>query len=154
MASVGISSECTAPARSEHTLPEEGAVINIFGASVTVFHWLSLVFSLEMMLPDAVPCQRCTRIRRLHVHIATTVVEKVYPFLCHFVSEHLGNPLCAQLEIGNYSLHSLTRDGNVVCYCLLKNATILLDHFINMISENFVGCCSWSPATLLVIQLT
>jgi hypothetical protein len=33
------------------------------------------------------------------------------------------------------------------------NVTILLNHFINVISMSLFSCCSWSPAMLLVIQV-
>jgi hypothetical protein len=84
-----------------------------------------------------------------------TKSANAHPLLFQFLSERPGNPSRAQLsasDISNYRLHSLMWNDSFVSYCLLRYATILLDHFINAISVSLVGCCSRSTATLLVIQ--
>jgi hypothetical protein len=43
--------------------------------------------------------------------------------------------------------------GSFVSCCLLRNATILLDHFIHPISASLVVCCSGSPARCFSLRL-
>jgi hypothetical protein len=82
-----------------------------------------------------------TIIRHLHVHIAT-IVSKCHLLPFQFLSEHMGNSSCGQLlvsETSNYRLHLLTGNGNFICYCLLRNAIILADHVISVISVSLIG---------------
>jgi hypothetical protein len=67
------------------------------------------------------------------------------------------NPSHPQLsvsEISNYRLHSLTWDDSIVCCCLLRNATILLDNFINAISVASLVAVRGLPLRCLSFRLS
>jgi hypothetical protein len=117
---------------------------------------LSLAFSLEMVLSHFVPSDSVAQDFITFMFLSRRQLSAdVHLLLFQFLSDHLGNPLCTQLsvfKIGIYHLHSFMWNGNFVCYCLLRNVKILLDHFFNRIAMSIIGCCSWFLAMLLLVQ--
>jgi hypothetical protein len=97
-----------------------------------VFHWLP-----HFWAQNNAPCSANVAHKFAFTFIPQ-LSANVHPLLFLFRSKHLGNPLHAQLLVSdiNYHMHSLTWNGSFVCYCLLRNVTIFLGHFINVILVN------------------
>jgi hypothetical protein len=80
VAPVGMDSECAAPPLTSQKavrliLPAKGAVLSFFGAGES--SWRHSVGCLLILASKScTPVQCGTRIRRLHLHIVTTIVDK------------------------------------------------------------------------------
>jgi hypothetical protein len=73
------------------------------------------------------------------------MLANVNLLIFQFLSENSVNPLHTQLFISVISDYHL--------FCLLRNATILLDHFTDTISVSLISFCLWYSITLLVRHL-
>lgn len=68
-----------------------------------------------------------------------------------YVARPIFNSLFLRQRWSSCHMHLLMWNGNFV-YHLLRDATVL-DNSINAISASLVRYCSWSPVTLVIIQV-
>lgn len=147
VAPVGMNSKCTTLLMTQQNMQP--------WTSLWWYFTDCLLFSVRMMHPAFVSGDNVA-------HDVTTFMSTLQQLSANVHLASVSVPLWAfrepivrttfRSEISNYCLHLLMWNGNFLCYCLLRNVTILLDHFINTIWVSLISCCLWSPATLLVVQ--
>lgn len=93
-----------------------------------VFWWTVSGFQAWNNTPSFCPQQQWCTISYFHIHIAQISVS----------------------EIINYHLHSFSRNGQYAYYCLLRFSMII--PYMYVTSASLLGCCSWSPITMLNLQ--